>query len=81
MLTAESVPGEVGVDDIVVGTTVNSGGRLVVREGADSSACGLNAGPGGALYGPRRSGDLARTGTECVIGRSPRPAALSLCRT
>ncbi|MFW5472968.1 heavy metal translocating P-type ATPase [Knoellia sp. CPCC 206450] len=31
MLTGESVPVEVGVDDAVVGATVNSGGRLVVR--------------------------------------------------
>jgi Cu+-exporting ATPase len=31
MLTGESVPVEVGVDDAVVGATVNVGGRLVVR--------------------------------------------------
>jgi Cu+-exporting ATPase len=31
MLTGESVPVEVGVDDPVVGGTVNAGGRLVVR--------------------------------------------------
>ena len=31
MLTGESVPVEVGVGDAVVGATVNSGGRLVVR--------------------------------------------------
>ena len=31
MLTGESVPVEVGVGDTVVGATVNSGGRLVVR--------------------------------------------------
>ncbi|WP_106298602.1 heavy metal translocating P-type ATPase [Knoellia remsis] len=31
MLTGESVPVEVGVDDAVVGATVNSGGRLLVR--------------------------------------------------
>ncbi len=31
MLTGESVPVEVGVGDVVVGATVNSGGRLVVR--------------------------------------------------
>ncbi|WP_052116868.1 heavy metal translocating P-type ATPase [Knoellia flava] len=31
MLTGESVPVEVGVDDAVVGATVNSGGRIVVR--------------------------------------------------
>jgi len=31
MLTGESVPVEVGVDDPVVGATVNSGGRIVVR--------------------------------------------------
>ncbi len=31
MLTGESVPVEVGVDDAVVGATVNAGGRLVVR--------------------------------------------------
>jgi Cu+-exporting ATPase len=31
MLTGESVPVEVGVDDPVVGATVNAGGRLVVR--------------------------------------------------
>lgn len=39
MLTGESVPVEVGVDDAVVGATVNSGGRLVVRAtrvGADT---------------------------------------------
>ncbi|MFC7490391.1 MULTISPECIES: heavy metal translocating P-type ATPase [unclassified Knoellia] len=31
MLTGESVPVEVGVGDVVVGATVNSGGRLLVR--------------------------------------------------
>ncbi|MEV0768552.1 heavy metal translocating P-type ATPase [Nocardia salmonicida] len=31
MLTGESVPVEVGVDDAVVGATVNVGGRIVVR--------------------------------------------------
>ncbi|WP_406274491.1 heavy metal translocating P-type ATPase [Nocardia sp. NBC_00881] len=31
MLTGESVPVEVGVDDTVVGATVNVGGRIVVR--------------------------------------------------
>ncbi len=31
MLTGESVPAEVGPGDVVVGATVNSGGRLVVR--------------------------------------------------
>ena len=31
MLTGESVPVEVGVDDVVTGATVNAGGRLVVR--------------------------------------------------
>ncbi len=31
MLTGESVPVEVGVGDVVVGATVNAGGRLVVR--------------------------------------------------
>ena len=31
LLTGESVPVEVGVDDAVVGATVNAGGRLVVR--------------------------------------------------
>ncbi len=31
MLTGESVPVEVGVDDEVVGATLNAGGRLVVR--------------------------------------------------
>ena len=31
MLTGESVPVEVGVDDAVVGATVNAGGRIVVR--------------------------------------------------
>jgi P-type Cu+ transporter len=39
MLTGESVPVEVGVDDAVVGATVNAGGRLVVRAtrvGADT---------------------------------------------
>ena len=39
MLTGESVPLEVGVDDAVVGATVNAGGRLVVRAtrvGADT---------------------------------------------
>jgi P-type Cu+ transporter len=39
MLTGESVPVEVGVDDQVVGATVNAGGRLVVRAtriGADT---------------------------------------------
>ncbi|NED96582.1 copper-translocating P-type ATPase [Phytoactinopolyspora alkaliphila] len=39
MLTGESVPVEVGVDDRVVGATVNAGGRLVVRAtrvGADT---------------------------------------------
>ena len=39
MLTGESVPVEVGVDDPVVGATVNAGGRLVVRAtrvGADT---------------------------------------------
>ncbi|MEV0361690.1 heavy metal translocating P-type ATPase [Nocardia fusca] len=33
MLTGESVPVEVGVDDTVVGATVNVGGRIVVRAG------------------------------------------------
>ena len=39
MLTGESVPVEVGPDDVVVGATVNVGGRLVVeatRVGADT---------------------------------------------
>src|SRR3954447_13372840 len=39
MLTGESVPVEVGVGDVVVGATVNAGGRLVVRAtrvGADT---------------------------------------------
>jgi Cu+-exporting ATPase len=39
MLTGESVPVEVGVGDAVVGSTVNAGGRLVVRAtriGADT---------------------------------------------
>jgi Cu+-exporting ATPase len=39
MLTGESVPVEVGVDDAVVGATVNVGGRIVVRAtrvGADT---------------------------------------------
>ncbi|WP_433870129.1 heavy metal translocating P-type ATPase [Saccharopolyspora sp. CA-218241] len=39
MITGESVPVEVGPDDTVVGATVNSGGRLVVRAtrvGADT---------------------------------------------
>jgi Cu+-exporting ATPase len=39
MLTGESVPVEVGPDDLVVGGTVNAGGRLVVRAtriGADT---------------------------------------------
>ena len=39
MLTGESVPVEVGVGDSVVGATINSGGRLVVRAtrvGADT---------------------------------------------
>ncbi|WP_063062025.1 heavy metal translocating P-type ATPase [Nocardia sienata] len=39
MLTGESVPVEVGVDDTVVGATVNVGGRIVVRAakiGADT---------------------------------------------
>ena len=39
MLTGESVPVEVGVGDLVVGATVNAGGRLVVRAtriGADT---------------------------------------------
>jgi Cu+-exporting ATPase len=39
MLTGESVPVEVGVDDSVTGATVNAGGRLVVRAtrvGADT---------------------------------------------
>ncbi len=39
MLTGEPVPVEVGVDDAVVGATVNAGGRLVVRAtrvGADT---------------------------------------------
>ena len=39
MLTGESVPVEVAVDDAVVGATVNAGGRLVVRAtrvGADT---------------------------------------------
>lgn len=39
MLTGESVPVEVGVDDAVVGATVNVGGRLIVRAtrvGADT---------------------------------------------
>jgi cation transport ATPase len=31
MLTGESVPVEVGPGDVVVGATVNAGGRLVVR--------------------------------------------------
>ncbi|MFE3542157.1 heavy metal translocating P-type ATPase [Nocardia sp. NPDC059177] len=39
MLTGESVPVEVGVDDVVTGATVNVGGRLLVRAtriGADT---------------------------------------------
>jgi Cu+-exporting ATPase len=39
MLTGESVPVEVGVGDLVVGATVNAGGRLVIRAsrvGADT---------------------------------------------
>ncbi|MBC7300082.1 MULTISPECIES: heavy metal translocating P-type ATPase [Nocardia] len=39
MLTGESVPVEVGIDDAVVGATVNVGGRIVVRTsriGADT---------------------------------------------
>ncbi|GAB3291630.1 heavy metal translocating P-type ATPase [Parasphingorhabdus pacifica] len=39
MLTGESVPVEVGVDDEVIGGTINTGGRLVVRAtrvGADT---------------------------------------------
>ena len=31
MVTGESVPAEVGMDDAVVGATVNAGGRLIVR--------------------------------------------------
>ncbi|MBM7787095.1 heavy metal translocating P-type ATPase [Tenggerimyces flavus] len=44
MLTGESVPVEVGVDDAVVGATVNAGGRLVVRAtrvGADTQLAQL----------------------------------------
>ena len=39
LLTGESVPEEVGVGDVVVGATVNAGGRLVIRAtrvGADT---------------------------------------------
>ncbi len=46
MLTGESVPVEVGVDDPVVGATVNAGGRLVVRAtriGADTQLAQMAA--------------------------------------
>ncbi|MEU5691397.1 heavy metal translocating P-type ATPase [Actinosynnema sp. NPDC020468] len=46
MVTGESVPVEVGVDDPVVGGTVNAGGRLVVRAtsvGADTQLARMAA--------------------------------------
>ena len=61
MLTGESVPVEVGPGDVVVGATINSGGRLVVqatRVGADTE---LASWPGSSSRRrPARRGAAAR---------------------
>jgi Cu+-exporting ATPase len=57
MLTGESVPVEVGPDSVVVGATVNAGGRLVVRAtrvGADTQLS-----------------QMARLVTEAQSGKAP----------
>src|SRR5437879_12193744 len=70
MLTGESVPVEVAVDDEVAGATVNTYGRLIVR----ATRVGVET----ALAQIARLGERAETGTAPVqprctasVGRAP----------
>ena len=63
MLTGESVPVEVGPGDVVVGATVNVGGRLVVRADAD------RRGDAAGAAGPARGGRAEREGGRAAARR------------